>query len=141
MPFLAKVATGEISKLNVFGNKYNTPDGTGVRDYIHVSDLAVGHLSALEYIQKNEGIITLNLGTGIGYSVLDIVKAFERASGKKIDYEIVSPRNGDVASCFSDPSKAQNLLDWKALRTLSSMCEDHWNWQKKISDQENNLNV
>lgn len=133
MPFLAKVAAGELSNLNVFGNNYDTSDGTGVRDYIHVTDLADGHLCALEYVEENMGIITFNLGTGNGYSVLEIIKAFERASGQRINYKIASPREGDIATCFSDPSKAKNLLNWEASRSLDSMCEDHWNWQKKMS--------
>lgn len=130
MPFVSQVAVGRREKLQVFGGDYATHDGTGVRDYIHVVDLAVGHVKALEYLAANDGVLTVNLGTGTGYSVLDMVKAFEAASSKPVPYEIVARRPGDIAACYADPNSALELLDWKAERGLSEMCEDTWRWQQ-----------
>ena len=130
MPYITQVAVGKLKCLSVFGNDYDTPDGTGVRDYIHVVDLALGHIKAVEKVMSGKGIDAYNLGTGIGYSVLDIVKAFEKASGMKINYKIVDRRPGDIATCYSDPSKAHDILGWKAERGLDKMCEDSWRWQK-----------
>lgn len=129
MPFISQVAVGKRDKLKVFGGDYSTPDGTGVRDYIHVVDLAKGHAKVLHKLQKKSGLITVNLGTGIGYSVLDMVKAFEKVSGKKIPYEITPRRLGDVAQCFADPAKAKSILDWQANLNLEQMCQDTWRWQ------------
>ena len=129
MPFVSQVAVGQREKLSVFGGDYNTPDGTGVRDYIHVVDLAKGHVKALETLQKQPGLITVNLGTGRGYSVLDMVKAFEKASGKAVPYEIVERRPGDVAQCYADPSYAFAVLRWEAELDINRMCEDAWRWQ------------
>ena len=130
MPYITQVAIGKLPYLNVFGDDYNTPDGTGVRDYIHVVDLALGHVKAVEKILKDEPSVNVyNLGTGNGYSVLDIVKAFEQASGQKIEYKIVDRRPGDLDVCYSDASKALNELGWKAERELLEMCEDSWRWQ------------
>lgn len=130
MPYITQVAIGKLPYLNVFGDDYNTPDGTGVRDYIHVVDLALGHVKALEKILKDEPKVNVyNLGTGNGYSVLDIVKAFEQASGQKVEYKIVDRRPGDLDVCYSDATKAFNELGWKAERDLLEMCEDSWRWQ------------
>ena len=130
MPYITQVAIGKLPYLNVFGDDYNTPDGTGVRDYIHVVDLALGHVKAVEKILKDEPKVNVyNLGTGNGYSVLDIVKAFEQASGQKIEYKIAPRRPGDLDVCYSDASKALNELGWKAERGLLEMCEDSWRWQ------------
>lgn len=130
MPYITQVAIGKLPYLNVFGDDYNTPDGTGVRDYIHVVDLAIGHVKAVEKILKDEPSVNVyNLGTGNGYSVLDIVNAFEQASGQKIEYKIVDRRPGDLDVCYSDASKALNELGWKAERELLEMCEDSWRWQ------------
>lgn len=132
VPYIAKVANGKLQKLTVYGNDYDTPDGTGVRDYIHVVDLAKGHLKALEMLdKKGHGIFIHNLGTGKGYSVLDVVKAFEKASGKKVNYEISKRRPGDIAACFADPSKALKELGWKAEKDIDQMCKDTWNFQQK----------
>ncbi len=131
MPFIAQVAIGKRDCLSVFGDGYNTHDGTGVRDYIHVVDLALGHIKAVEKILKENGCFTYNLGTGVGYSVLDVVKAFEKASGKKINYKIVEPRAGDLDTCYSDPTKAKEELGWVAQRGLDEMCEDSWRWQSQ----------
>ena len=131
MPYITQVAIGKREKLGVFGNDYDTPDGTGVRDYIHVVDLAKGHLKALGAINRKCGLEIYNLGTGKGYSVLDVVKNFEKASGVKIPYEIMPRRAGDVASCYSDPSKAEKELGWKAEYGIYGMCRDSWNWQSK----------
>jgi len=130
MPYISQVAVGKLKQLSVFGNDYPTHDGTGVRDYIHVVDLAIGHLKALEYLDRNGGELIVNLGTGIGYSVLDVVHAFERASGRKIDYEIKPRRAGDIAQCFANPDKALTLLDWKTQYDLDQMCKDCWHWQQ-----------
>ena len=129
MPYITKVAVGKLKELSVFGNDYNTHDGTGVRDYIHVVDLAKGHIKALDKLKTNCGLVTYNLGTGNGYSVLDMVKAFSKASGQEILYKIVDRRPGDVAMCYADPTKANNELGWKAEFGIDRMCEDSWRWQ------------
>ena len=129
MPFITQVAIGKREALSVFGNDYDTHDGTGVRDYIHVVDLALGHVKALKRVLDKSGLDVYNLGTGTGYSVLDVVKAFEKASGVKINYNIVDRRPGDVAVCYSDPSKAYEELGWKAERGIEEMCADSWRWQ------------
>lgn len=131
MPYISQVAVGRLDHLNVFGNDYNTPDGTGVRDYIHVSDLASGHVAAISYMQNHSGENVFNLGTGTGYSVLDMVKAFEHVNGVKIPYEIVPRRPGDIATVYASPDKSAELLGWKARYTLEDMCRDTWNWQSK----------
>lgn len=129
MPYIVRVANGELKELSVFGNDYNTPDGTGVRDYIHVVDLAKGHLKALEKLDKEKsGLYIYNLGTGIGYSVLDMVKAFEKTTGKKVPCKITARREGDTAICYSDPQKAKKELGWTAEKTLEDMCRDSWNY-------------
>lgn len=129
MPYITQVAVGKREKLNIFGGDYSTHDGTGVRDYIHVVDLAHGHLKALDYLNKNNELLTVNLGTGIGYSVLDVVHAFSKASGRNIPYQIVERRVGDIASCFANPDMALQKLGWKTVRSLEKMCQDSWNWQ------------
>ena len=131
MPYITQVAIGKLDHLNVFGDDYDTPDGTGVRDYIHVVDLALGHIKAVEKVEGEDGLFIYNLGTGVGYSVLDVVKAFEKASGKKIPYVIGPRRDGDIATCYSDPSKALKELGWKAVRGIEEMCEDSWRWQSQ----------
>lgn len=130
MPCIAQVAAGQREYLNVWGNDYPTPDGTGVRDYIHVCDLADGHVAALDYLKQNGGLLTVNLGTGQGYSVLDMVKAFEKASGCPVPYQIWPRRAGDSAKCWADPSLAKQLLGWQASRGLDIMCADAWRWQQ-----------
>lgn len=130
MPYITQVAVGRLDHLNIFGDDYATPDGTGVRDYIHVVDLARGHVKALKAIDDKCGVEVYNLGTGIGYSVLDLVKAFEKATGVKIPYVIAPRRAGDIAACYSDPSKAWEKLGWKAEYNIEDMCRDSWNWQK-----------
>jgi UDP-glucose 4-epimerase len=130
MPFVAQVAVGRREKLAVFGNDYPTPDGTGVRDYIHVVDLAEGHVAALDYVLEHPGLLTVNLGTGTGASVLDMVKAFEQACGRDVPYEIVNRRPGDIAECWADPALAESLLGWRATRSLEEMCVDTWRWQE-----------
>ncbi|MCD9119445.1 UDP-glucose 4-epimerase GalE [Cupriavidus sp. UGS-1] len=129
MPYVAQVAAGRRERLMVFGGDYPTPDGTGVRDYIHVCDLADGHLAALRYLNERGEGMTVNLGTGRGYSVLEVVEAYRRASGKSIPYEIVARRPGDIASCYADPALAQRLLGWQARHDLDRMCADSWRWQ------------
>ncbi len=131
MPFITQVAIGKRECLSVFGSDYDTHDGTGVRDYIHVVDLAAGHVKALQRVLGKNGLDVYNLGTGTGYSVLDVVKAFEKASGVKINYKIVDRRPGDVAVCYSDPSKAYEELGWKAERGIDEMCADSWRWQSQ----------
>lgn len=131
MPYISQVAVGALSQLSIFGNDYPTPDGTGVRDYIHVVDLAIGHLKALEKLASNPGVVIYNLGTGNGYSVLDMVKAFEKASGRKVAYQIADRRAGDIAQCYADPALAAKELGWKAQRGLDEMCEDTWRWQSE----------
>ena len=130
MPYINYVACNKLDHLNVFGSDYNTPDGTGVRDYIHVVDLALGHLKALEKSRKSNGVEAYNLGTGKGYSVLEIVQAFEAANNIKIKYEITDRRPGDIAICYADPTKAKNELNWEAKRDLKQMCEDSWRYTK-----------
>jgi len=129
MPFIAQTAVGKREKLYVFGNDYDTHDGTGVRDYIHVVDLAQGHLNALEKIEQIDAVLTVNLGTGQGYSVLDMVKAFEKASGRDVPYEIAPRRSGDIAACYADPSYAKKVLGWEAKKGIDEMCRDTWRWQ------------
>ena len=131
MPYIVRVAAGQLKELSVFGNDYNTPDGTGVRDYIHVVDLAKGHIKALEKLDKEgKGLFIYNLGTGTGYSVLDMVKAFERATGMNVPYKIAPRREGDIATCYADPKKAKEELGWIAEKTLDDMCKDSWNYLK-----------
>ncbi len=131
MPYIVRVAGGQLEQLSIFGNDYNTKDGTGVRDYIHVVDLAKGHLKALEKLNKEKsGLYIYNLGTGTGYSVLEMVKAFEKATGQKVPYKIAPRREGDIATCYSNPEKAQRELNWKAEKTLEEMCKDSWNYWK-----------
>jgi UDP-glucose 4-epimerase len=134
MPFVTQVAVGKRERLSVFGGDYPTPDGTGVRDYIHVVDLALGHLAALRRVERADGIWTVNLGTGQGYSVLEIVKAFEGASGRSIPFQIVARRPGDIAQCYADPANAERELGWKATRGLQEMCADSWRWQSLNPD-------
>lgn len=129
VPYIAQVAVGKLKCLGVFGDDYDTPDGTGVRDYIHVVDLALGHVKALKKIEEKAGVKVYNLGTGNGYSVLDMVKAFGKACGKEIPYQIKARRPGDIASCYADPTKAKEELGWVAERGLDEMCEDSWRWQ------------
>ena len=130
VPYVSQVAIGRLECLGVFGNDYDTHDGTGVRDYIHVVDLADGHVKAIEKIDKiDNGVLIYNLGTGNGYSVLDVVKAFEKACGKQIKYEIKPRRPGDIATCYADATKALNELNWKAEKNIEDMCADTWKWQ------------
>jgi len=129
MPYVAQVAQGVRPYLNVFGSDYPTADGTGVRDYIHVMDLVDGHVAALDYLCEHKGLLTVNLGTGCGYSVLDMVRAFESASGRPVPYVLAPRRPGDVASCYADPALAASLLGWKARRGIEQMCSDAWRWQ------------
>jgi UDP-glucose 4-epimerase len=130
MPHVAQVAVGKLKELPVFGNDYPTPDGTGIRDYIHVVDLARGHLAALDALHRHAGVLTVNLGTGRGYSVLEMVKAFETASGRPVPYRIKPRRQGDIAQCYADPSLALKLLGWKADLGIEAMCADTWRWQQ-----------
>jgi UDP-glucose 4-epimerase len=134
LPFVAQVAVGKLAALKVFGRDYQTPDGTGVRDYIHVMDLARGHLAALQYLNRKSASLTINLGTGRGYSVLEVVKAFERASGRSIRLEFAPRRAGDVAATYADASAAAKLLDWRAELDLDAMCRDVWRWQSQNPD-------
>lgn len=131
VPYVAKVAVGELDRINVYGNDYKTPDGTGVRDYIHVVDLAIGHLKAIEKLNQMPGLVTYNLGTGIGYSVLDVINAYSEVCGKKLPYVFAPRRHGDADECYSDASKALRELGWKAERGLREMCEDSYRWQSK----------
>lgn len=131
LPYVAKVALGKLERVNVFGNDYNTPDGTGVRDYIHVTDLARGHVKALEKIRTEPGLKTYNLGTGNGYSVLEVIEAFKKASGADVPYVITERRPGDADSCYADPALAYEELGWKAEYDLNKMCADLWNWQSR----------
>jgi UDP-glucose 4-epimerase len=133
-PYICQTGVGKLPELSVFGNDYPTPDGTGVRDYIHVTDLAQGHIKALEKLSDNPGIEIYNLGTGRGYSVFEMISAFEKASGKKIKYEIVGRRDGDIAICYADPSKAKNELGWTANRDIDEMSKDAWKWQSNNPD-------
>lgn len=137
MPYITKVAIGELEELSVFGNDYDTHDGTGVRDYIHVVDLSIGHLKALEKLTTNPGLVIYNLGTGRGYSVLDLVNSFSKVSGREIAYKIIERRPGDVAECYADPSKANNELGWRAKYEIEEMCEDSWRWQTQSSQVYN----
>ena len=130
LPYVAQVAAGKLKELTVFGDDYDTPDGTGVRDYIHVVDLALGHLAALNYADSHTGAEAINLGTGHGTSVLEIVRAFEKASGRKVPYRIAARRAGDIATCYADTSKAAKLLGWRAERNIDDMCRDGWNFAK-----------
>ena len=134
MPFVAQVAVGKRAQLSVFGNDYPTPDGTGVRDYIHVVDLAQGHLAALAALARSGQSLTVNLGTGQGYSVLDMVRAFEAASGRPVPYQIVARRAGDISTCYADPQLAGELLGWQARRGIGEMCADAWRWQSMNPD-------
>ena len=131
MPYITQVAIGRREKLSVFGNDYDTPDGTGVRDYIHVVDLARGHVAAVNYVTANKGCEVFNLGTGTGYSVLDMVKAFRTVNNVELPYQIVERRPGDIATCYADPAKSAQMLGWKATHSLEDMCRDSWNWQSK----------
>ena len=134
LPYVAQVASGKLEKVHVFGNDYDTPDGTGIRDYIHVVDLAKGHVKAIEGMEKLDGVNVFNLGTGHGYSVLDIIKAFSKACGMELPYVIDPRRPGDIAVCYSDPTKAREILGWTAEKNLEDMCRDGWNWQSKNPD-------
>lgn len=134
MPYISQVAVGKLEKLNIFGNDYSTPDGTGVRDYIHVMDLATGHIKAWEKVQVGKGIDIYNLGTGNGYSVLEMVHAFEEASGRKVPYTVKARRTGDIAACYADTSKAKEQLGFEAKRGIEEMCKDTWKWQQSISN-------
>jgi UDP-glucose 4-epimerase len=130
MPYVMQVAVGKLAELSVFGDDYDTPDGTGVRDYIHVVDLALGHVAALSRLDAFESCRPINLGTGVGYSVLDMVKAAEKASGRKVAYKVAPRRPGDIATCYADPAQAAELLGWQAERGIEQMCADHWRWQE-----------
>ncbi len=131
MPYISQVAVGKLQELSVFGNDYPTPDGTGVRDYIHVVDLALGHLKALDNLAVTPGVVVYNLGTGKGCSVLELVKSFEKISGRQVPYKIVARRPGDIAQCYADPGKARRELGWQAARGIDEMCEDTWRWQSQ----------
>ncbi len=131
MPYVTQVAVGKRPQLQVFGGDYDTPDGTGVRDYIHVMDLAEGHVAAVRHLLERDSSLTVNLGTGQGYSVLEVIKAFEQASGRTVAYQIVARRPGDVAACYADPARARELLGWSASRDLADMCADAWRWQSR----------
>ena len=133
MPYVAQVAAGERAQLSVFGNDYPTPDGTGLRDYIHVCDLAEGHVAALAYLRQHPGLLTVNLGTGRPVSVLEMVRGLEQASGRAVPYQIAPRRAGDVAACWADPSLAEQLLGWRAQRDVSAMCQDAWRWQSSAA--------
>ncbi|MGK7376282.1 UDP-glucose 4-epimerase GalE [Planococcus sp. 1R117A] len=134
MPYITQVAVGKREQLQVFGNDYNTHDGTGVRDYIHVVDLVKGHIKALQYLEDNEGIETFNLGTGTGYSVLDLVNSFGEATSRNVPYQIVGRRPGDIGICYANPEKAKTMLGWQAEKDLIEMCKDSWNWQSQNPD-------
>lgn len=129
VPYIAQVAVGKLDHVNVFGDDYNTPDGTGVRDYIHVVDLAAGHVAAIKKLAEKPGLVVVNLGTGNGYSVLDVIKAYEKACGKALPYVIGPRRPGDIAACYADPKKAREVLGWEAKYGIEEMCADSWNWQ------------
>ncbi|MBA3011460.1 MAG: UDP-glucose 4-epimerase GalE [Proteobacteria bacterium] len=131
MPYISQVAVGRLPRLSVFGADYDTPDGTGVRDYIHVTDLALGHIRTLPKLAEKPGVVIYNLGTGNGFSVLEMINGFEKASGQKIAYQVTDRRPGDIAACFADASKAKRELNWEAGKSLDDMCKDTWNWQKK----------
>ncbi|MBE6906021.1 UDP-glucose 4-epimerase GalE [Marasmitruncus massiliensis] len=131
LPYIAQVATGKLKELSVYGNDYDTPDGTGVRDYIHVVDLAQGHLKALDFILNRTGVEAVNLGTGVGYSVMDVLHAFEKACGNALPYRIAARRPGDIATCYADTQKAKDLLGWTARKSLEEMCADSWNFSRQ----------
>lgn len=133
MPYVAMVAAGRLPELRIFGSDYPTPDGTGVRDFVHVVDLARGHLAALRALRERPGVLTVNLGTGLGYSVLQMVKAFAAASGKAVPYRLAARRPGDIAQCYADPSRAREVLGWQARLGLEAMCSDTWRWQQSVS--------
>jgi UDP-glucose 4-epimerase len=133
MPYLTQVAVGRLQELSVFGSDNPTPDGTGVRDYIHVVDLALGHVAALSALAAQRGVLTVNLGTGHGYSVLDMVKAFSRATGRDVPYKLAPRRPGDVAQCYADPEQAHQMLGWRATRGIEDMCRDAWRWQENAA--------
>lgn len=133
LPYVSQVAAGRLARLSVFGGDYATPDGTGVRDYIHVVDLAQGHLAALRYLDAHEGVLTANLGTGRGHSVLEMVRAFERASGRVVPLQVVARRPGDIAACYADPALAAKLLGWRAQRDMEAMCRDAWRWEQWLA--------
>jgi UDP-glucose 4-epimerase len=135
MPFIAQTASGLRKELTVFGDDYDTPDGTGVRDYIHVVDLANGHVAALDYLQSKRDILTVNLGTGQGVSVLEMIRAFEETNQCKVPYRISERRPGDIARCWADTGLANRLLGWQATRTLENMCEDSWRWQVSLQNK------
>ncbi|MBN3769172.1 UDP-glucose 4-epimerase GalE [Burkholderia sp. Se-20378] len=130
MPYVAQVAVGKLERLRVFGSDYPTPDGTGVRDYIHVVDLAKGHIAALDSLAKRDASFVVNLGTGQGYSVLEVVRAFEKASGRPVPYELVARRPGDIAECYANPQAAADIIGWRATLGIEEMCADHWRWQE-----------
>lgn len=130
LPYICKVAVGKLPYLNVFGDDYDTHDGTGVRDYIHVVDLAIGHVKAIQYLADHKGVLTVNLGTGIGYSVLDVLKSYEKACGKPVPYKIAPRRPGDLATCYANPTRAKELIGWEATKDLDTMCRDSWNFAK-----------
>ena len=134
IPYITQVAIGKQPELKIFGGDYETNDGTGVRDYIHVMDLVKGHIKALEYLEKHEGVETFNLGTGTGYSVLEIVNSFNDVTGKQIPYQITDRRPGDIGVCYANPEKAKKLLGWQAEKSLKEMCRDSWNWQVQNPD-------
>ena len=134
MPYISQVAVGKLEKLSIFGGDYDTPDGTGVRDYIHVVDLAKGHIKALQKLVQKPGLVVWNLGTGQGYSVIEMAEAFAKASGHNVPYQIVERRAGDIAACYADPTKALNEIGWKAEKGLQEMCEDTWRWQSSNPD-------
>ena len=134
MPVICQVAVGRLPELNVYGEDYPTPDGTGIRDYVHVVDVAIGHLRALDRLREKPGLVTYNLGTNRGYSVLELVQAFEKVSGKKIPYQIVNRRPGDIAISYADVGKAQRELGWSAVRGIDEMCTDAWRWQSRYPD-------
>jgi UDP-glucose 4-epimerase len=129
MPFVTQVAAGRRDALSIFGNDYDTPDGTGLRDYIHVMDLAAGHVAALERLQREAGVLVVNLGTGQPYSVLDVVRTFERVNAQRVPHQIAPRRPGDIAACWADPGFAEHVLGWKSTRGLDDMCRDAWHWQ------------
>ena len=136
MPYVAQVAAGQRERLNVYGDDYPTPDGTGLRDYIHVCDLAEGHMAALRYLRQHAGLLTVNLGTGRPVSVLEMVRSFERASGRTVPYRVAPRRPGDVAACWADPSLAERQLGWRARRSVENMCADAWRWQRNVTHAE-----
>ena len=140
MPYLSQVAAQKLSELSIYGDDYLTPDGTGVRDYIHVVDLALGHIAAMQYLATHAGMLTINLGTGVGYSVLEMVKTFAHVSGQSVPYKVVARRAGDIAECFADTNLARNLIGWEAKRNVTQMCADEWYWQKNAAMLNLDLN-